>query len=330
MKVLASAFVLVAALAHAHSFDPALLDLREREAGIYDVIWKSPVPQGEGVVVLRALAPVFSAPCRRIATVTPRGNEPEGLTVFRIDCGPKGLRGETIGVTGLAGDPIDVLVRIRWTDGTTTTGVLRSGTDEMVVPGAGSGAPAATVLWRYGRLGVEHILTGADHLAFVLGLLLLVHGWRRIVQTITAFTVAHTMTLGLAVLGVVHVPPAPVEAMIAVSIVLVAVESLRPGGAHPTLAHRAPWIVAFLFGLMHGLGFAGALAELGLPPDHVPLALVAFNLGVEVGQLAFVAVMLVPIQLLRRAPRWLQLVPPYAIGAMAVAWTLERVQQFWS
>jgi hypothetical protein len=138
------------------------------------------------------------------------------------------------------------------------------------------------------------------------------------------------LTLALAVLGVVRVPSAPVEAMIAVSIVVVAVEALRPAEAPSTLAQRAPWMIAFLFGLMHGLGFAGALAELGLPPDHVPAALLSFNLGVEIGQLAFVAVMLGPVVLLRRAPRWAQAVPAYAIGALAVAWTLERITAFWS
>src|SRR5262249_29955412 len=147
------------------------------------------------------------------------------------------------------------------------------------VPGIGAGAPLGTVLRRYGRLGVEHVLGGADHLAFVLGLLLLVVGWQRLVQTIAAFMVAHTLTLGAAVRGVVRVPRAPVEAMIAVSIVLVAVEALRPADRAPSLAQRAPWVVAFLLGLLHGLGLAGALADVGLPPDHVPAALLAFNVG---------------------------------------------------
>ena len=319
--------MLTTAAAGAHSFDPALLDLRERDAGIYDVVWKTMVPEGGAV---RQLTPVFGAACRRVGDLAPPSAEAEGLVVFRIDCGPHGLRGQTIGVAGLANHPSDVLLRIQWADGTTTTGVLRSGADEFVVPGTGAGAPLGTVLRRYGALGVEHILTGTDHLAFVLGLLLLVQGWWRLVETISAFTLAHTITLGLAVLGVVHVPSPPVEAMIAVSIVLVAVEVLRPAGAHPTLAHRKPWLVAFLFGLMHGLGFAGALADLGIPPDHVPTALLAFNGGVELGQLGFVAVMILPVLALRRMPRSVQAIPAYAIGAVAVAWTLERVVAFWS
>jgi hypothetical protein len=317
------ALVLVATVAHAHSFDPMLLDLRERDAGVFDVVWKT---SAEG----SALTPVFGANCRRTGTLSAASSAADGLSVFRIDCGAAGLHGKTIGVSGLAGHPADVLVRIQWRDGTTTTGVLRSGADELVVPGTGAGAPLATVLRRYGGLGVEHILTGVDHLAFVLGLLLLVRGWWLLVETISAFTLAHTLTLALAVLGLVRVSPAPVEAMIALSIVLVAVEALRPLDARPTLAHRAPWLVAFLFGLMHGLGFAGALADLGLPPDHVPAALLAFNGGVEVGQLVFVAAMLGPVWLLRRGPRWLQMLPAYAIGGMAVAWTVERVAAFWS
>jgi hypothetical protein len=325
----ALAVLLIAAIAHAHSFDPTLLDLHERTGGTFDVVWKTPVPQGAEAGPVRQLTPVFGAACRRVGELSSRSAEAEGLSVYRIDCGTTGLRGQTIGVAGLARHPSDVLLRIQWADGTTTTGVLRSGADEFTVPGTGAGAPFGTIVRRYGALGVEHILTGTDHLAFVLGLMLLVRGWWRLVETISAFTLAHTITLGLAVLGVVHVPSAPVEAMIAVSIVLVAVEVLRRPDAALTLAQRAPWLVAFLFGLMHGLGFAGALADLGLPPDHVPTALLAFNGGVEVGQLGFVAVMLLPVWCLRRGPRWLQMVPAYAIGAVAVAWTLERVVAFW-
>jgi hypothetical protein len=323
--------VLVLALARvacAHSFDPALLDLRERGGGIYDVVWKSPVPQGDAGPV-RQLVPVFGQACRRVGQASLPSAEVEGVVFFRIDCGPNGLRGQSIGVAGLAQHPSDVVLRIQWADGSLMTSILRSGADAFTVPGTGAGAPLGTVIRRYGELGIEHILTGTDHLAFLLGLLLLVKGWRRLLGTITAFTVAHTITLALAVLGLVHVPAAPVEAMIAISIVLVAVEALRPPEAPPSLAQRQPWLVAFLFGLMHGLGFAGALAELGLPPDRVPAALLAFNGGVELGQLAFVALMIGPVLLLRRMPRAVQVVPEYAIGALAVAWTLERITAFW-
>src|SRR5262249_43100003 len=152
---------------------------------------------------------------------------------------------------------------------------------------------AGAVLSGYVRLGITHILLGADHLLFVLGLLLLVPSLGMLVRTITAFTLAHSVTLGLAVLGLIAVPAAPVEALIAASIVLVALELVRDPGAAPTLGRRAPWAIALGFGLLHGLGFAGALADVGLPADRIPLALLGFNAGVEVGQLAFVAAMLV-------------------------------------
>lgn len=318
-----------AGLAHAHSFEPLVLDVRERDAGVYDVVWKTPPPHEHARrAPARVLAPVFSAACRRVGE--PARPSAEGLAVFRMDCRPRGLRGETITVAGLAEHPADVLVRIGWADGTTTAGVLRSDAPTLTVPGVGAGAPLGEVLRRYGALGVEHILEGVDHLAFVLALLLLVRGARRLVGTITAFTAAHTLTLGLAVAGVLRLPSAPVEALIALSIVLVAVETLRPPDRPPTLTQRRPWVVAFLFGLMHGLGFAGVLAELGLPPDQVPAALLAFNVGVEVGQLAFVAAMLPLVLVLRRLPAWAQALPAYAVGATAVAWTLERVTGFWS
>lgn len=315
-------------LARAHSFEPALLDLREREAGRFDVVWKSPTPRGAADPG-GGLTPELPAHCRQLDD--PAAAEPDeaGPRFFRVDCGTRGLRGERLGVAGLGGSRVDVIVRIAWRDGQTTTGVLQSGLEELTVPGVAAGAPTATVLWRYGRLGVEHILSGADHLLFVLGLLLLVDGWRRLALTITAFTLAHTVTLALAVLGLVAVPTAPVEAAIALSIVLVAVEVARPLDAPATLARRFPWVLAFLFGLLHGLGFAGALVDLGLPPDHVPAALLGFNAGVEVGQLLFVTAMLVPVRLLRRAPAWVRLVPAYAIGTLVMAWTLERVGRFW-
>jgi hydrogenase/urease accessory protein HupE len=316
--------VLVApACALAHSFEPALLDLRERRPGLFDVAWKTPGPLAGG------LSPELPAHCRR----RDLSSEGEGITFFQADCGTTGLRGERVAVRGLAGTRVDAIVRIEWTDGTVTSGVLGGTAEELVVPtmtgtgGVGTGAPARVVLWSYGRLGVAHILFGFDHLLFVLALLLLVPGVRALVRTITAFTVAHSLTLALAVLGVVHVPAAPVEALIAASIVLLAAELTRPADAPPTLARRWPWAVAFLFGLLHGLGFAGALAEVGLPADQIPLALLAFNLGVETGQLVFVAAMLGPVIGVRRlttARAWVRLVPAYAIGVLATAWTLER------
>ncbi|HXQ21119.1 MAG TPA: HupE/UreJ family protein [Candidatus Acidoferrales bacterium] len=320
--------------AFAHSFAPAVLDLRERQPGIFDVVWKMPGAES-GVLTPgdERVAPQFPSRCRRFEG---GGASEDGSAYWRLDCGSEGLRGAQLSAGGLDGSRLDVIVRITWSDGTATSSVLRSGADTFVVPAqpaaARSGAAASAVLVSYGRLGVEHILFGFDHLMFVLGLLLLVDSWTLLLKTISAFTVAHSLALALAVLGVVTVPPAPVETLIALSIVLVALELTRAPDAPATLTRRYPWAVAFAFGLLHGLGFAGALAEIGLPPDQIPLALLSFNLGVELGQVMFVAAMLGPLLLFRRytsALSRLRLVPAYAIGALAVAWTFERIQRFW-
>jgi hydrogenase/urease accessory protein HupE len=183
----------------------------------------------------------------------------------------------------------------------------------------------------YFGAGVGHILAGADHLLFVLGLLLLVRGAGALVRTVTAFTLAHSLTLALAVTAAVRLPPAPVEAAIALSLVLLAAELARPpGDAPPTLARRRPSLLAFAFGLLHGFGFAGGLRALRVPAGDLPFALLGFNLGVEAGQLAFVAVALalVPLAKRLRAPS-LARVPAYVIGAMGAFFCIERVAALW-
>jgi hydrogenase/urease accessory protein HupE len=193
----------------------------------------------------------------------------------------------------------------------------------------------------YLRLGVEHILFGFDHLLFVLALVILVRGWRRVAVTVTAFTIAHSITLAAATLGFVNVPGPPVEAAIALSIMLVSVEILNARGGKPSLTARLPWLVAFSFGLLHGFGFAGALAEVGLPQHAIPVALLFFNLGVEIGQLAFVAAVLTAGGLfrtamalrlepapLRRTVNRLDVIAAYAIGTVAAFWLIERTSAF--
>jgi hydrogenase/urease accessory protein HupE len=314
-------------LAAAHSFEPALLDLREAAPGVFDVVWKSSTPQG-AADPLGGLTPVLPPHCRTVRAEEPDAAAVEPVHFFRADCRPEGLGGGRIAVDGLAGSRVDVLLRVRWADGRITTGVLRSGLDDYVLPGSAGGEPWLPVLGRYVVLGIEHILLGPDHLLFVLGLVLLVANLHDLLWTITAFTAAHSLTLALSVLGILSLPSPPVEACIALSLVLVAFELTRPPGT-VTLAHRKPWLVAFAFGLLHGLGFAGALRDVGLPPDRVPLALVGFNLGVEIGQLAFVTTLLPFRWAIRRAPPWVQRVPAYGIGTMAVTWICERVAVFW-
>ena len=182
----------------------------------------------------------------------------------------------------------------------------------------------------YLAMGIEHILLGVDHLAFVAGLLLLVRGWGRLVKTITAFTVAHSLSLALAVAGVVRVPPGPVEAAIALSIAYLAVEVVYAVRGRRGWTVRYPWMVAFGFGLLHGLGFAGALTGLGLPPREIPWALLFFNLGVEAGQLLFVGFWLTLGWARRtlefKTTRWARLGPAYAIGSLALVWFFQRFE----
>jgi len=332
LGLLTCAITLVAARgAQAHSFDPALLTLRESRPGVFTVVWKVP---GAAALTDAALVPEFPARCRRVEELPSESNETSATSLWRIDCGADGLRGERVVVRGLADLRIDAIVRITWLDGTTTNGALQGEANELVVPPSRlpTGASIGRVCLSYIRLGIAHIWFGADHLLFVFGLLLLVRSGRALIKTITAFTIAHSLALASAVFGLVRVPPAPVEALIALSIVLVAIELARPVEAPPTLTTRYPWAVAFTFGLVHGLGFAGALSEIGLPADQIPLALLSFNVGVEIGQLAFVVAMWPLLRLFARLVArwaWTRSVPAYAIGALAVAWTLERIERFW-
>ena len=204
-------------------------------------------------------------------------------------------------------------------------------------------APGALEVCRtYLVLGVEHILFGVDHLLFVLALLILVKGWRKLIGTITAFTVAHSITLAAATLGIVHVPNKPVEATIALSIVFVACEIVQRRQGRSGLTEAWPWVIAFSFGLLHGLGFANALREVGLPQNAIPLALLFFNVGVELGQLLFISVVMVIITLAVHAARklsrwsvapqsafaWCENTSAYAIGAVAAFWLIQRTLSF--
>jgi hypothetical protein len=239
------------------------------------------------------------------------------------------LRGRSLRIDGLTGTMTDVLVRIEFADGGAWVARLTPQAPGVVIP---ERPGAASVARTYFALGVEHILLGVDHLLFVLALLVITRGMKPLLLTITAFTLAHSITLGLATLGLVSVPTAPAEAVIALSIVFVAAEILRARKGVDGLAARAPWTVAFIFGLLHGFGFAGALAEIGLPQGQIPLALFSFNVGVEAGQLLFVAASLAVAAAARRTrvglPRWAELVPPYAIGSVAMFWFFQRVAAF--
>jgi hydrogenase/urease accessory protein HupE len=191
---------------------------------------------------------------------------------------------------------------------------------------------AGQVVWDYTVLGFEHILIGFDHLLFVLALLLIVSGTRRLLWTITAFTLAHSITLAAATLGIIWVPGPPVETTIALSILFLASELIKVNQGKPSLTAKYPWVVAFAFGLLHGLGFAGALADVGLPQHEIPLALLMFNVGVELGQIFFVLMILFLVFVLKKLytnwPAWSKQVPAYGIGIMAAFWFIERISAF--
>lgn len=306
----------------AHESRPAYLDIREFNAGQYDVAWKRPM-RGEYVIGFTIGWPEGCTPTRETESQVPGAS----VTRMRLDCGGSSLIGQQLSIERLPETSAEVLVRIEFLDGNTQTEILRPATATMSIEGPRGALAIAT---EYVSLGFDHILAGIDHLLFVLCLTLIIgRGWK-LVKTITAFTVAHSITLALCTFGVLRVSQAPVEAVIALSIVFLAREMLLLHQGTPGLTSRAPWLVAFVFGLLHGLGFAGALREIGLPSGDIPLALLAFNLGVEAGQLIFVVIIVALLAFTRRAftkgfPDWVGQVPAYAIGTVAMFWTLERV-----
>jgi len=328
IRILVALIVLAGScsISQAHEVRPAYLELKQTDTEVFDVLWK--VPAMENGLRL-GLYVRFSDNCEIVSEPTAMLVDDAYVERSRIR-GPDALVGSTIHIDGLKTTLTDVLVRIERADGTTQVARLMPESPSLVVEASPS---VWQVAWTYMVLGVEHILLGVDHLLFVLALVLLVKGWRRLVGTITSFTVAHSITLALATLGYVHVLGPPVEACIALSIVFVAAEIIRSQQGSPGLTERAPWLIAFTFGLLHGLGFAGALSEVGLPQQAIPLALLFFNVGVELGQLAFVFIVLITISIAARSswrtPEWTWRVVPYTIGGIAAFWLVQRTVGFW-
>lgn len=311
------AVCLLCGMAQAHPLAPSLLELRESPAGSVVVRWKTPSQR----VRDSRLVPRLPDGCGIVAERVPDTSPAEVVTEWDVACDGR-LTGRRIAVDGIAASRADVLARLELADGRRILRVLRAGDESFVVPERDG--PAA-ILASYGRLGIAHIATGFDHLCFVLGLLLLVGGGRRLLGTVTAFTLGHSVTLSLAVLGLVALPVRPIEVLIAASIFVLAVELTRE--RRSWLGQR-PWTMAAVFGLLHGFGFAGALTEVGLPSGDVPVALLGFNAGIEAGQLAFVLAVLVLGRLVRPVATWApraRLVPAYAIGSLAAFWMLGRL-----
>lgn len=333
---LAAACVAAPSSAIAHPLAPALLEVVEQDpaggAGRFAVRWR--------VEAAAVATPRLAGHCRETEAGSVRADASLGAVERRweIDCGEGGLAGTMIAVDGLAADRRDALVRVEWRDGVVVRGLVRADAPAWRVPVR---PRRAAVLIDHVRLGIAHLAAGPDHWLFLLGLLALVRGARAIVFAVSAFTAGHAATLSLAALGVVSVPSRPVEIAIAATLVAIAWElaerrgAARPAGSprRPSLLARRPAALAFGFGLVHGLGFAGALSELGLPPGEIPLALFGFNAGIEIGQLAIVAAWVLvraaaaslPLRIPETgAGRLLRAMPAHALGAIGVFWVLDR------
>lgn len=322
MRRAAQAALLLVALAapataRAHQFAPALLELRESAGGV-DARWREPAVRVQG----SRLRPVLPAGCRGAGPPSMHRDDTGLEATWRIDC-PGGLRGQTVGAEGIASSGAVVLVRVELADGERLTHILTQDAQFYRIPDTPS---RLETFASYARLGFAHVLGGYDHLLFILGLTLLVGYGRRLAWTIAGFTLGHSVTLCLAVLGLVHVSQRTIAIGTAASLYYLA---LALAGRRRSLLGRRPWLVACVFGLLHGLGFASALTAIGLPSGEVPLALLAFNVGIEVGQLLLVGAVLAAAAPLRRLPvafrPAVRLVPGYAIGALAVFWILARI-----
>lgn len=307
-----------------HGLDPAALALRETAPGVFAVTWRVSALRLPGANV----QPMLPSHCRPTGAAEAEDKGDHIVARWQIDCGAAGLAGAEVGVADLSAAKINALLTINRLDGERVQVVLSPRAPTITVPEIAS---RWDVVRGYLGLGVEHILGGPDHLLFVFGLLLLVSAGRLLVQTITAFTLGHSITLSAAALGIAAVPSRPIEVLIAASVLLLAVELARDAGRGSAL-RRFPWIMAAAFGLLHGFGFAGALAEAGLPPADVPLALVSFNAGIELGQLLFVAAILAAGALLirwRPALATGALRPAvYGMGILSAYWCFERVAEW--
>ena len=332
-RIVALAAFLVGLLAsvapsYGHALQPGYLELRLIGEDSYAVVWKTPAVKSQPMAITARLP----ENCDPRIPVQPIWDGAAYVARWTAHC-VGGIEGGVIQIDGLDQTSTDVLVRYDFADGAAEARRLTPGDPSFTVPTQPSNLE---VVRTYLLLGIEHILSGFDHLLFVLALLLLVTGVRRLVATVTAFTIAHSLTLAGATLGFVNIPGPPIEATIALSIVFVASEIIHGRRGNPGLTKRFPWAVAFTFGLLHGFGFAGALAQIGLPQASIPMALLFFNVGAEVGQLLFIALVLATIALARQImrrfsvprPTWIWAVPPYAIGSIAVFWVIQRVAAF--
>jgi hypothetical protein len=306
----------------AHEARPAYLEMKETAPGQFSVLWRTPVLAG------MRLPLVLQMPEGVSNVKPPAVDELADSLVERrwIDARPNGLAGKRIEIAGLQLTITDALVRVELLDGRTIQAIARPSQPWVEIAASQS---RWEVMGTYVVEGIRHILFGADHLLFVLGLLLIVGSGWMLVKTITAFTVAHSITLAVATLGYANAPALPLNAAIALSILFLGPEIVRVWRGQTSFTIRHPWVVAFAFGLLHGFGFATAMTSAGLPRQELPWALFSFNVGVELGQLGFVALVLAMVRSFRvlevRWPRWVQALPGYTVGTLGAFWTIQRV-----
>ena len=315
------ATLLAVPAARAHEARPAYLEIKETAPGRFCVLWRTPVLSGMRLPVELKL------PDGVRNEKPPVVQELADSLVERrsIDAGPDGLAGKRIELPGLQLTITDVLVRVALADGREFTTVVRPSQPCVEIAASQSRLEVAGA---YVVHGIQHIAFGVDHLLFVLGLLLIVKDRWTLLKTVTAFTAAHSVTLAIATFGWANAPVLPLNAAIALSILFLGPEIVRSWRGETSLTIEKPWIVAFLFGLLHGFGFAGALTSAGLPRQDLPIALLGFNVGVEIGQVAFVLLVVLLERSFRqleiRWPRWAQMLPGYAIGSLGAFWTIQR------
>ncbi|WP_075352155.1 HupE/UreJ family protein [Algoriphagus marinus] len=315
--------VLSCHFSYAHEVRPAYLQIHEQTHNTYSVLWKVP----RTVDKVLNIQPEFEKSFTLTETVPPRILEAFVLYSYQLE-GEQSIANTQLSIYQLNTTGTDVLVDIQLLNGQHHSFLLRPTKNSILVPETSNKSNVAKT---YVILGVEHILLGFDHLLFVLALVLITKGFKKLLKTITAFTLAHSITLSFSALGIANLPGLPVEAVIALSIVFLALEILKIQQGHTTLTSQKPWIVAFSFGLLHGFGFAGALQDIGLPQNEITLALATFNVGVELGQILFVLVVLLIIrftQSILPSKSWSEKLVPYAIGSMAAFWLIERIAGF--
>ncbi len=307
-------------VAVAHEVRPGFLELTQTGEESYSFLWKKP----SGGEVELQIAPVVPPQCRLVVPGAQQLSPGAVVVRGQLSC-PGGIAGKTLAIAGLESTITDVLVRVNHADGRLESHLLRPTTPSVTFGGSGGLAERAL---GYVQLGFQHILLGADHLLFVLGLMLIVADRWMLVKTLTAFTVAHSITLALATLGYASAPLLPLNAAIALSILFLGPEIVRAWSGETSFTIRHPWVVAFAFGLLHGFGFASGLTAMGLPKDEIPLALLLFNIGVELGQLAFVLLVVLLERSFRvlelRWPVAIQRLPGYVVGTLGAFWTIQR------